>query len=212
MNTLIATPRKDKKKSVVKALRTEKKIPAVVYGKTTPNTSIHVDENDFMQLMREVGKNAIVNLMWGEANSKVIVGEVQKDPIKNEIVHIDFQEVDMAKKLKVEVPIDLVGEAEGVKEGGLLQRQHRTIEVRCLPDSIPESIPVEIHSLKIGDSVMVGDLQLPQGVESQLESDTVIVSVLAPTLQTDPEEPQIDEGQEPEIINPDDGPGIDVAR
>jgi len=208
----MATPRNSTKRSVVKSLRSERRIPAVVYGKTTENTMIHVDEIDFKQLVREVGRNAIVHLMWGDDNKKVIVNEIQKDPIKNEIVHIDFREVDMNKKLHVEVPIELVGEAQGVRDGGLLQRQHRTLEVRCLPDAIPDKIRVDIEALKIGDSLTVGDITLPQDVELQLEPDTVIVSVLAPTLETDPEEPQIDEDQEPEIINPDDGPGIDVAR
>jgi large subunit ribosomal protein L25 len=212
VKTLLATPRKGQKKSTVRDLRNERKIPAVVYGRTISNTSIHVDENEFVQMVRELGQNAIVNLMWGEASSTVKVSEVQKDPIKNEIVHIDFQEVNMNKMLSAEVPLEWVGEAQGVTKGGLLQQQLRTIEVRCLPNQIPNRIPVDVTALEIGDSLTVGDIQIPEGIEVQLSSDTVVVSVLAPTLETDPLEPQIDEDAEAEIIDPRDGPGIDVAR
>jgi large subunit ribosomal protein L25 len=208
----MATPRQGKKKSENRLLRETKKIPAVVYGRSTPTTAIHVDENEFVQLVRQAGQNAIMNLTWGEDSISVIVGEIQKDKIKNEIVHIDFQEVNMSKKLHVEVPIDWVGESIGVKEGGVLQKQLRAIDVRCLPSDIPDSITVDISALAIGDSLTIGDISLSNGVEVQIPLDTVLISVLPPTLETDSEEPQIDEDREPEIIDPRDGPGIDVAR
>jgi large subunit ribosomal protein L25 len=212
MQTLIATPRKDLKKSVKRQLRQSGKIPAVVYGKTVDNTPIHVEEKDFSKMLRDHGSNTLVKLMWGEGNSTVMVGEVQTDSLKNEILHVDFYQVNMNKKVTAEIPIEWAGEAEGVKEGGVLQTQYRTIEVTCLPNDIPEQFTADISSLGIGDSLTVGDLNIAEGIDVQIPDDAVLVSVLAPTLETDPEEPQIDEGKEPEIVDAEDGPGIDAAK
>jgi large subunit ribosomal protein L25 len=214
VQTLIGTPRNDLKKSAKRQLRASGKIPAVVYGKTVQNTPLHVEERDFIQMVREHGSNAVLKLMWGEGNSTVMVGEVQIDPIKNEIIHIDFNQVNMNRKIKTEIPIEWINEEEspGVKEGGVLQKQYRTIEVQCLPSYIPESFSVDLSPLGIGDSVTIGDLALEEGVEIQLPDDSVLVSILAPTLETDPEEPQIEEDVEPEIVDARNGPGMDEAK
>jgi large subunit ribosomal protein L25 len=211
VQTLIASPRKDFKRSVKRKLRQSGKIPAVVYGKTVTNTPIHVEEKDFYKMLKDHGSNAIVKLMWGEANSTVMIGEVQTDPLKNEILHVDFYQVNMNKKVNAEIPIEWSGESAGVKEGGVLQTQYRTIEVTCLPSDIPEQFTVDISPLAIGDSLTVGDLTIAEGLEVQMPEDAVLVSVLAPTLEeTDPDEPQGDEYKEPEIVDGEDGPENDT--
>lgn len=214
MQTLIGTPRKDFKKSAIRQLRASGKIPAIVYGKTVQHTPIHVEEKDFIQMVRKHGSNAVVKLMWGEANSTVMVGEVQIDPIKNEIIHIDFNQVNMNRKIKAEIPIEWINEKEsqGIKEGGVLQKQYRTIEVQCLPGNIPDSFSVDLSPLGIGDSITIGDMAIEEGVEIQLPDDSVLVSILAPTLETDPVEPQIEEDVEPEIVDARNGPGMDEAK
>lgn len=212
MQTLIASPRKDLKKSVKRQLRQSGKIPAVVYGKTVDNTPIHVEEKDFSKMLREHGRNTLVKLMWGEANSTVMIGEVQTDSLKNDILHVDFYQVNMNKKVTTEIPIEWNGEAAGVKEGGVLQTQYRTIEVTSLPGDIPEKFTVDISSLGIGDSLTAGDLNIAKGIDVQLPDDAVLVSVLAPRLETDAEESQTDDYKEPEIVDAEDGPGIDAAK
>lgn len=214
MQTLIATPRKDFKKSAKRQLRSSGKIPAIVYGKSVQSTPIHVEERDFIQMIREHGTNTLIKLMWGEGNSTVMIGEVQTNPIKNEILHIDFNQVSMNTKIKTEIPIEWVNEEKsvGVKEGGVLQRQYRTVEVQCLPSNIPNSFSVDLGPLTIGDSITIGDLKLEEGVEIQLPDDSVLVSILAPTLETDSEEAQIEEGAEPEIVDAKNGPGMDEAK
>lgn len=214
MHTLIATPRQDLKKSAKRELRASGKIPAVVYGTSVQSTPIHVEERDFIQMVREHGSNTLVNLMWGEGNSTVMIGEVQTDPIKNQIMHIDFNQVSMNTKIKTEIPIEWVNEegSAGIKEGGVLQKQYRTVEVQCLPNNIPDSFKVDLGPLTIGDSITIGDLVLEEGIEIQLPDESVLVSILAPTLETDPEEPQIEEDTEPEIVNAKNGPGMDEAK
>jgi large subunit ribosomal protein L25 len=212
VQTLIATPRKDMKKSVKRQLRESGKIPAVVYGKTVDNTAIHVEEKDFSKMLKEHGSNTLVKLMWGEGNSTVMIGEIQTNPLKNEILHIDFNQVNMNKKVTTEIPVEWTGEAAGVKEGGVLQTQYRTIEVTCLPNDIPEQFTADISSLGIGDSFTVGDLNIAENIDVQIPADAVIVSVLAPRLEeTEPEEDQ-DDYKEPEIVDAVDGPGIDEAK
>lgn len=212
MQTIIATPRKDLKKSVNRQLRQSGKIPAVVYGKKVDNAPIHVEEKDFSKMLREHGSNTLVKLMWGEGNSTVMIGEVQTDSLKNEILHVDFYQVNMNKKVTTEIPIEWTGEAAGVKEGGVLQTQYRTIAVTCLPADIPEQFTADISPLGIGNSLTVGDLNIAKELEVQLPDDAVLVSVLAPTLETDPEESQTDDYKEPEIVDAEDGPGIDAAK
>jgi large subunit ribosomal protein L25 len=213
VQTLIATPRKDLKKSAKRQLRLSGKIPAVVYGKTVDNTPIHVEEKDFSKMLKEHGSNTLVKLMWGEGNSTVMVGEVQTDTMKNEILHVDFHQVNMNKKVTAEIPIEWIGEAAGVKEGGVLQTQYRSIEVICLPNDIPEHFTADISSLGIGDSLTVGDLNMPEDMDVQVPEDAVLVSILAPRLEeeTDSEEEQ-DDYKEPEIVDAEDGPGIDEAK
>lgn len=212
MQVLIASPRKEFRKSTLSSLRGSGKIPAVVYGKTISNTPIYVEEKEFTQFEKDHGLHSILKLMWGEDNSAVFVGEVQRDPLKNQVIHIDFQEANMNKKMNIEIPVEWIGEEEFEKQGLILQRPHFALEVSCLPANMPDKIKVDVRSLGVGDSLTVGDIHLGDGVEMQLSEDTVIVSVLAPTLQTDPEEPQIEEESEPEIVDAVDGPGIDAAK
>lgn len=210
MQTLQAKKRETTTKSFNRQLRQSGRIPAVVYGKNIGNTPIQVSETDFLQLLRQEGINAVFNLNYDDDSATVMIREVQSDPIKTNVIkHVDFQEVNMKEKTTVDVPVETVGEAPGEKEGGLVQKQYQTVEVKCLPADIPEVIEVDISQLHIGESVTVGELNLPDGIDLLADEETVLVSILPPAHETEVEAPGDTDQAEPELVERDDQEGED---
>ena len=131
-------------RSDLKQLRNSGKVPAVVYGYGTKNTSVKVDEVEFIKVIREVGRNGVIDLGVGSKTIKVMVSDYQFDPLKNQITHIDFLAINMSEERTVEVQVQLVGEAVGAKEGGVVEQPLFNLEVTATPDNIPEVIEVDI--------------------------------------------------------------------
>lgn len=147
-------------RSDLKTLRNTGKVPAIVYGYGTKNTSVKVDEVEFIKVIREVGRNGVIELGVGSKTIKVMVSDYQFDPLKNQITHIDFLAINMTEERTVEVPVQLVGEAVGTKEGGVVEQPLFNLEVTATPDNIPESIEVDISELEINDSLSVEDIKV----------------------------------------------------
>lgn len=185
-------------RSSLTKVRNEGKIPAVVYGYGAKNTSVKVEEVDFVKVMREVGRNGVIDLSVGSNTIKVMVSDYQFDPIKNRITHIDFLAINMKSELTVDVVVNLTGEAEGAKEGGVVQQPLFQLSVTATPDEIPESIEVDVTELNIGDSIMVGDLKADKAYTINNEDDEAIVSVVPPTVEEEPEEEEEGEAVEGE--------------
>ena len=122
-------------RSDLKQLRNSGKVPAVVYGYGTKNTSVKVDEVEFIKVIREVGRNGVIDLGVGSKTIKVMVSDYQFDPLKNQITHIDFLAINMSERT-VEVPVHLVGEAVGAKEGGVVEQPLFDLEVTATPENI----------------------------------------------------------------------------
>lgn len=210
--TLQAQIRDSRSCSGLNQLRNNGRIPGVLYGMKEQNQLIHLDQSELTQALRQHGKNAIFDInVNGAQPEKVIIAEIQKDHLKGNLVHIDLKRVNMNKPMITTVPIVLIGEAEGVKQGGVLQFQTRELEIRCLPTELPESIPLYVSELKMGHSLTVQDLDIPSGIEVQHEPNEVIISVVAPRLKP-VEEEAMDEVKEPEIVGAKDGPGLDEAK
>lgn len=190
-------------KQGVKEIRRQKRIPAVVYGHGTPATPIEVTQEDFFKVIHtKAGENVVIQLtISGEKNLEktVVIKEIQHNPVTDSIVHVDFNAISLTEKIKVNVPVHVIGEAPGVKEGGILDVVHHEIEVECLPTNIPDRIDAEVSGMKISDTLHIRDLKFPAGVVPQLEEDAVIVALHAPKAE---EEPVAEEGQpsEPEVI------------
>lgn len=209
---LRAEMRDSKSGSGLNQLRNNGRIPGVVYGMNQQNELIHVDQSDLIQVLRHNGKNGVLDLsLQGGRNEKVMIAEIQREHIKGQILHLDLKRVNMNKPIHTHVPITLVGQTEGAKQGGVLQFQLREVEVRCLPTHIPESIPLYVSELNIGESLTIADLEIPSGTEIQHELDEVVVSVAAPRMQP-VEEDQNEPVQEPEVVGAKDGPGLDEAK
>ncbi|MGS4180319.1 50S ribosomal protein L25/general stress protein Ctc [Staphylococcus pseudintermedius] len=188
----------------LRKIREAGKVPAVVYGYGTKNVSVKVDEVEFIKLIREVGRNGVIELGVGSKQIKVMVSDYQYDSLKNQITHIDFLAINMTEERTVEVPVHLIGEAPGAKEGDVVEQPLFNLEITATPDSIPEYIEVDISELNINDSLSVADVKVSGDFTIENEAEDTIVSVVAPTEEPTEEEIEAMEGastqEEPEVV------------
>lgn len=168
-------------RSSLRKLRASGVIPAVVYGYGAKNTSVKVDEVEFIKTIREVGRNGVIELGVGSKTIKVMVSDYQYDSLKNQITHVDFLAINMKEELTVDVPVVLVGESVGVSEGGVVQQPLFDLQVTTTPDAIPENIEVDITELAIGDSYLVGDLDATDKYTIENDKEEAVVTVVPPT-------------------------------
>ncbi|HVM32887.1 MAG TPA: 50S ribosomal protein L25 [bacterium] len=166
-------------------LRAEGLVPAELYGHKETNQSIAVNGKDLNKILAASrGENVffVLNVDGAKGEAPLaIIKELQYDKIKSSIIHADFHKVNMNEKIRIKVPVKIVNGdiADGVKEGGTLQIFMRTLEVYCLPNQTPESIQVDVLSLKVGEVIHISDLKLPEGVKATQDGVSVIVSVAA---------------------------------
>lgn len=181
MSILVHAKKRDTKhRSEIASLRQEGYVPAVVYGYKIDTTPIAVDERDFEKTLREDGRSAVMLLSVDGVEVNAVLAEVQKNPIKGDLIHLDFLAVNMNKKIELEVPIQIHGESIGVKEGGSLQMPNRELILLVEPKKVPESIEVDISKLAIGESVSVGDIRKQVDFVIIQEDDFVLATVLPP--------------------------------
>lgn len=194
-------------RSDLKKLRNTGKVPAVVYGYGTKNTSVKVDEVEFIKVIREVGRNGVIDLGVGSKTIKVMVSDYQFDPLKNQITHIDFLAINMTEERTVDVPVQLVGEAVGAKEGGVVEQPLFDLQITATPENIPESIEVDITDLQINDSYSVGDIKVSGDFTIENDPEESVVTVVPPTDEPSEEEIEAMEGEsateEPEVSGED---------
>lgn len=164
-------------------LRREGKIPAVVYGKIVETFYVAVNEKEFIKLEREVGRSAIYDLNVDGKALPTIIKEIQIDPIKRNIIHIDFEAVDLEKPVYTSIPLVFVGEAKGVKKGGILEPSLHELEVEGLLTDLPDKVEVNVSDLDIKDVIYVKDLKLGDKVKVYSDPDAVVVSVVTPTTE-----------------------------
>lgn len=194
-------------RSDLKKLRNTGKVPAVVYDYGTKNTSVKVDEVEFIKVIREVGRNGVIDLGVGSKTIKVMVSDYQFDPLKNQITHIDFLAINMTEERTVDVPVQLVGEAVGAKEGGVVEQPLFDLQITATPENIPESIEVDITDLQINDSYSVGDIKVSGDFTIENDPEESVVTVVPPTDEPSEEEIEAMEGEsateEPEVAGED---------
>jgi len=204
---LKANLREERGKELNKNLRGSGFIPAIVYKKGTDSMSIKIDRKVLLKALHtEAGENVIIKLYIDGARKgkerTVILKEIQRDPVKDSLLHVDFQEISLTETLKVKVPVAGKGEAVGVKQDeGILQQVLWEVEVECLPTNIPEKIEVDIANLKIGDSIHLKDVPVPEGVKVLEDLESVVFSVEHPkAVEEIVAAPPEGEIQEPEVI------------
>ena len=203
---LIVTSRDEKGSANVRRMRRAGLIPGVIYGDGGEAREVSLPQHEFKQMLHHhAGEQMMVALELDGKDLSVLLKDVQHAPLSSDILHVDFQEVSLTKKLKVQIAIELVGEPEGVKtEGGVLDHTLYSVEVECLPGDILEKIEVDVSALKLGDVLTVKDIALDTSkYEILLDDDIAVASVLAPRVAVEGEEGE--EGAEgasaePEVI------------
>lgn len=167
-----------------KKLRREGFIPAILYGGSFGTLPIKLERGEVIRKITERDLEHTVYTMRLDDGREcdVLVKDIQVDPITDEVLHLDFLELERGKAITVEVPIVLVGKevCKGVKMGGILEQYLWSIEVECLPRNIPDKIEVDVSNLEMGDSIHVEDLILPEGVKVLEDPETTVVVVAEP--------------------------------
>ncbi len=196
--------------SIIHHLREDGLIPGVLYGHNQGTQLIQLNEKEFNQQLKFFGKSSVFYVTINQEKIPVKINEVQRDNIDKKIIHVDLQRVEMNKPVDMEVPIQFFGKSIGEQNGGLIQQQLRSVELRGLPASIPNSIQLNISELDIGDAILVRDIYVPEGLQINHEPDSVVMKIIAPKLVEEAltEEPK----DEPKIVNAKDGRGIDAAK
>lgn len=187
-STLFVTKRNGVGKSAARKIRREGFIPAVLYGREMEPISLTVNPVDLKKaLSTEAGENTLLELHVKGVEEEItkigLLRDVQYDNLTSRPIHFDFQEVLMKELITVKVPVEIVGKAPGIQEGGILEEILREIEVECFPASIPNVIEIDVSQLGIGDSIHIGDLTLSEGVTVLHDSDETIITILSPVME-----------------------------
>ena len=183
-------------------------IPGVIYGDGSEARQVSLPQHEFKQMLHHhAGEQMMVALELDGKDVSVLLKDVQHAPLSSDILHVDFQEVSLTKKLKVQIAIELTGEPEGVRtEGGVLDHTLYSVEVECLPGDILEKIEVDVSALKLGDVLTVNEIEVDKSkYEILLDGDTAVASVLVPRVAVEGEDEEGEEGAEdasgePEVI------------
>ena len=189
-----------KTKSNRRSLREKGMVPAVVYGKNVGSIAIAVSAAEMRKILNEAGSNALISMNIdenGKTNKyKVLVKAIQRDPLRRDLIHIDYHQVSMKDKVHATVPVLLEGTPPGLSAGGILTPLMRRVEVECLADRIPESISVDISGLEIGDVLTVADLKLLDGVKILDDREVPVVTVVAERQEVEEETPVEEESED----------------
>lgn len=177
---LEAVRRRDFARSSLRELRTNGRVPAVVYGAQTESIPVHVDAKDLLRVSR-TGRSEFFDLkVDGGETIPVLIKDIQQRA--GQVVHADFQKVLKNKPLRVKVPLHLEGTPEGTKVGGILQVQETELEVEGLPDDLPAAITVDVTPLGTGDKLLAGDVKLPKGITLIASPEELLASIILPRV------------------------------
>jgi large subunit ribosomal protein L25 len=186
-------------KGSARKVRAGGRVPAVLYGRDLESVAVDVDRREFVTALHtDAGMNVLLDIDVDGKRTLALARELQRDPVKGTLLHADFVKVDRKQKVEVEVPVHLVGEAPGAKEGGVLEHPLFAVDVRCVVTNVPEAIEADISRLQIGDAVRVSELRVPVDAEVLNDPDTVVASVAAPISEEELEAMEAEAGIEQE--------------
>ncbi len=180
---LNATLRTSTGNSPSRALRREGNIPAVLYGPGSESVLLSVGAVDLEHALKKASAGQIIfNMAIQNAGSgarTAMIKELQMHPMSRKFLHVDFYEISKDRKITANVPIVVKGKCKGIEDGGMLQIIQREVEVMCLPFEIPQSIPIDITDLEIGDSIHIKDLKVAENIELSAEANETILTILS---------------------------------
>ena len=201
-------------KKAARNLRTEGKVPAVLYGRGTEPLPLAVDQKTFCTLLPETAWYSTLlrlDIEGGDVDDRkptVMIKEVQNELLRTELLSIDFRRVSLQESIEAPVPVTHVGQSPGVKVGGILDHMLHEVIVYCLPSDLPEHLEVDISELEIGDAIRVRDIVTPPNVELRSREDDVVL-LIAPPVKIEEVVPEVEEEEgavvtetlEPEVLS-----------
>jgi large subunit ribosomal protein L25 len=202
---LSATPRDGTGKGSARSLRAKGQVPAIIYGHGREPQALAIDTRELEKLLSKISaESTVIDLAMDGKSARTLIREIQRHPFKRQILHVDFQELVAGEKVTVRIPIVLTGVPEGVRvDGGILDQVMRELEIEVDPANIPNHVEVDVNPLRIGDSVHVREITLPEGVELVGEADSTVCVVSAPRAVIEtvaPTEEGAEVAAEPEVI------------
>lgn len=202
---LSATPRTQLGRGGVRKIKAEGLVPGVIYGKTVEPSNLQFNAREVGRfLSKATSENVLVDV---ELNGKVqlaLLQEVQHHPVSRAVLHLDFHAVNENETIHAHVPLEAVGEPAGVKtSGGLLDHVLRSLDVECLPRTLPSVLTVDVSGLNVGESIHVRDLVLPEGVKALLDGGVTVFAVREAIVAAEPAAADAagDANKQPEVIN-----------
>ncbi len=204
---LIAKKRELQGSSNARRLRKSGSLPGVIYGDGEDATAVLLGMHDFEQLLHHhASETMLVEIaVEGEGDVTALLKEVQHHPVTGDLLHADFLKVAADKPIQVEIALEIIGEAAGVKAGGSLEIVMHTLGVECLPGDLVESIEVDVSEMEIGDTLHVSDVKLGAKLKLLSDPEAIVVSVAEPRAEEEEEEEEIGEeaagSAEPEVIS-----------
>jgi len=198
-NTLIAEERSIVGSRPAGRLRRSGKVPAVMYGLETDTIKVAVPARELNHILAgESGANTLITLRMDGDEHLTLARQIQRHPTRGDLIHVDFIRVRRDVAVAAEVPVNLQGEPEGVRDGGVLEQLVFTLSVEAKPEDIPPAVEVDVSALAIGDQLRIADLRLPAGVAVQQEADELVVQIVMPRVAEEPETVEAEEGEVPE--------------
>ena len=197
--TLKAEDRKRTGSGLLKQMRKEGWVPSVVYGGGADNLNVKINAKAFRELLAASASDSfLVNLELDSGKSQLaFVQDIQHDSLSSAIVHADFLAVSETTAITASLPMNLIGEPQGVKSGGVLEQQLHSIDITCLPKDLPETLQADVAEMLIGDTLKVEDLSLPEGVSAVTAGD-VVIGIVVKTRVAKSEGVDGEEGEEGE--------------
>ena len=181
--TLTAEVRQETGKRPAGRFRREGLVPAVVYGLGADAQSVTVPARELQHILTGgAGSNTLITLKVDGADQLALAREIQRDPVKGNVLHVDFVRVRADQTIQAEVPVHLVGESEGVLRGGVLEQVVHSLSIEALPRDVPTGVELSIAGLEIGDGVYVRDIAVPAGVTVLQDADELVAQVSAPRV------------------------------
>ncbi len=204
--TLSAEKRSERGSRPARRLRRQGRVPATLYGRGAEAVSVSVDARQlYGALHTDAGLNVVIDLKVDGDDYLTVAREVQRHPVRNDIIHLDFVKISLTEKIEAEVVLEPIGTPYGVREsGGVLETVRNFVTIEALPTEIPPSVTVDISALGIGDSLSVGDLAPIEGVDIIDDPETTLYTVVAPRIEVEvveevpEEEAELVEGEKPE--------------
>jgi large subunit ribosomal protein L25 len=185
-------------KGSARKLRSVGRLPVILYGPEMSPIMLSLDYKQLQKILRGKSAENIIFDLKVDSNGKnqskrVMIKELQKDPVTRDYLHVDFYEISMEKELEVDIPLYLVNTPIGVTEGGILEHIRREVKISCMPKNLVDKIEIDVSGLAIGQSLHIEDIDLPSGLKTIEDGDLTIATVVAPSIEEEVVEEELEE-------------------